>query len=80
SRRVLDRRDVRALLSAATLAAVARFGDRASVSLGCVGTGALGDEPIYRSPDELADDVAIAAEAGATDLALFDLGGVLARP
>jgi hypothetical protein len=45
-----------------------------------VGTGAFGDEPTYRSPAELADDVAVARGAGVDDLALFDLGGVLRRP
>ncbi len=40
---------------------------------------AFGDEPVYRSPAELADDVAIARAAGIDDLALFELGGVLRR-
>jgi hypothetical protein len=44
-----------------------------------VGTGAFGDEPSYRSVDELRRDVAIATAAGITDLSLFDLGGILRR-
>lgn len=69
----LDRADARAIL--------ARFARRAqSISLGCVGKGALGDERTYRDPGELADDVAIARACGVDDLALFDLSGVLARP
>ncbi|MEM1031067.1 MAG: hypothetical protein AAF928_11905 [Myxococcota bacterium] len=57
-----------------------RFGNEASVSLGCVGRGALGDEPTYRDHRELAEDVAIAQATGVDDLVLFSLGGVLARP
>jgi hypothetical protein len=49
------------------------------MSLGCVGTGALVDEPVYRDPSELAEDVAIARAGGCHDLSLFDLGGVLHR-
>lgn len=55
------------------------FGERAGVSLGAVGTGALGDEPVYRHPGELREDVERARAAGCDVLTLFDLGGVLAR-
>jgi hypothetical protein len=58
----------------------ARYGVRASVSLGAVGTGALGDERTYRDPAELVEDVGIARGAGIDDLALFNLDGALARP
>ncbi|MDB4998076.1 MAG: hypothetical protein JWM74_5508, partial [Myxococcaceae bacterium] len=57
----------------------ARFGGTAGISLGAVGLGALGNEPVYRSPTELAEDVAIARAAGLDDLTLLDLGGVLTR-
>jgi hypothetical protein len=80
SRGVFGRRGARALLAAGARVARARFGARAGVSLGVVGTGAFGDEPVYRSPEELSEDVAAARAAGIRDLALFDLGGVLARP
>ncbi len=76
----LRRPDARARLDRYARPARARFGARASVSLGAVGTGALGDERTYRSEAELADDVALARAAGVEDLALFDLAGVLARP
>jgi hypothetical protein len=79
SRGALRRRDVMALLARGTERVVRRFGERAGVSLGCVGTGAFEHEPIYRTPAELAADVAIARSMGCTRLALFDLGGVLAR-
>ena len=79
SRGLLRRRDARALLGTIALRARARFGARAGISLGAVAVGALGDERPYRSPAELADDVAIARAAGIHDLALFDLRGVLAR-
>jgi hypothetical protein len=52
----------------------------ASLSLGCVGLGALGDEPLYRGPGELAEDVAAARGEGVDDLALFNLAGLLERP
>jgi hypothetical protein len=80
SRGTLGRRHAQALLAGAARRAVRRWGDAGGISLGCVGTGAFEDEPIYRSPRELAEDVAIARAEGSIDLSLFDLGGVLARP
>jgi hypothetical protein len=80
SRRTLRRQDTCELLAGATVRACEKWGSRAGVSLGCVGTGAFADEPVYRSPAELAEDVAIARAAGSDALSLFDLGGVLARP
>lgn len=79
SRGTLRRRDTRALLAAATVRAMRRWGPRAGVSLGCVGTGAFEDEPTYGSPSELAEDAAVARAAGCERLSLFDLGGVLSR-
>jgi hypothetical protein len=79
SRGTLRRRDTRALLAAATIRTVKRWSDRAGMSLGCVGVGAFEDEPIYRDPSELAEDVAIVRASGCTQLSLFDLGGVLTR-
>lgn len=79
SRGALRREDVRGFLGLAAADAAARYGDRAGGSLGAVGVGAFGDEPIYRSAAELADDVAITTAAGVEDLTLFDLGGVLRR-
>lgn len=79
SRGTVRRRDAEALLAAASRRVVRRWGGRASISLGCVGTGAFEDEPVYRAPAELAEDVALARTAGCDDLSLFDLGGVLAR-
>lgn len=79
SRGALGRRHAAALLAAATSRAVRRWGPRAGMSVGCVGTGAFEDEPVYRDPTELADDVTIVRAAGCDDLSLFDLGGVLSR-
>jgi hypothetical protein len=73
SRGLLKRADARAVL--ARLA-----GGASGVSLGAVGTGALGDERTYRDVSELADDVAIVRRCGVEDIALFDLSGVLSRP
>jgi hypothetical protein len=79
SRGAIRRRDAGLLLSAACARALRRWGASAGMSLGCVGTGALVDEPVYRDPSELAEDAALARAAGCHDLSLFDLGGVLAR-
>jgi hypothetical protein len=80
SRGLVSRNDARALVHTIARASAARFGSRASMSLGLVGAGALGDEPVYRSVAELREDVACARAAGVDDLALYDLGAVLARP
>lgn len=76
---VVSRPDARALLAQFAREALGRLGTRASLSLGAVGVGALGDEKTYRGPEELAEDVAVARYEGIEDLALFDLSGVLAR-
>ncbi len=75
----MRRDDAVALLGDCCARARARFGDAAGVSLGAVDTGALGDEPVYRSPAELARDVAVATACGVGDLTLFDLAGALRR-
>ena len=80
SRGLLRRADARALLWTIARATNERYGSRASISVGAVGIGALGDEPTYCSPDELVDDVSLVRAAGINDLALFNLDGALARP
>jgi len=52
---------------------------RASMSLGLVGSGKLGNEPTYRGPHALLRDVQVARAAGVDDLALFSLEGALLR-
>jgi hypothetical protein len=79
SRGVVDRRRAEQLLVACARFGRRRFGERAAMSLGCVGAGAFGVEPSYRDASELARDVAIARRAGIEELALFDLGGVMRR-
>jgi hypothetical protein len=80
SRGVLPRNSASALLAQTARAARQRWDDRASLSLGSVGVGALGDERPYRNVTELAHDVALARACGVDDLALFDLGGALQKP
>ena len=80
SRGLLRRDDALAVLTAVAGACSRRWGARAAVSLGVVGVGALGDESAYRTPRELAEDVALAEAAGIEELVLFALDGVLARP
>lgn len=75
----LDREDARFLLASLCARVRARFGAVGGVSLGAVSTGALGDEPVYRSPAELSDDVSLCVAAGIDDLTLFDYAGVLSR-
>ncbi len=79
ARGLLRREHAETLVSAGALACVRRFGPRARVALGAVGIGALGDEATYADTDELARDVAITRRAGIDDIALFDLGGAIAR-
>lgn len=80
SRGLVGRRDARVMLARLAAEARAHLGGRASISLGCVGTGALGDERTFRTVDELGDDVALARAAGVDHIALYNLEGVLARP
>lgn len=80
SRGLLRRDDALALLGVIARTAARRWGTRAAVSLGVVGVGALGDERAYRTPRELAEDVAVAEAAGLTEIVLFGLDGILARP
>ncbi len=79
SRGLIDRRRAEGLLSRCAASSRKRFGERAALSLGCVGAGAFGSEPSYRDPRELARDVALARAARIDELALFDLGGVMRR-
>jgi hypothetical protein len=79
SRGVVDRRRAEAMLAATARFGRRRFGEQIALSLGCVGTGAFGDEACYRDVRELARDVALARAAGIDELALFDLGGVVRR-
>ncbi len=79
SRGVFGREHAVELLAAGTLRALRRWGPSAGVSIGCVGVGAFEDEPVYRSPAELAEDAALVRVAGCRDVSLFDLGGVLTR-
>lgn len=52
-------------------------GARASIGLGCVGTGALDDEATWSEPGELARDVACVRAAGIDDISLFCLEGLM---
>lgn len=79
SRGVLDRRASVGVLGECARLARGRYASRASISLGTVGVGAFTDEPIYRSPIELVEDVAMARANGVDDLSLFDLGGIVRR-
>lgn len=77
---LLRRADALAVVAQVSRQAVARFGSQVGASLGAVGVGAFGSEPVLRSPQELREDVRAARAAGIDALTLLDLGGVLARP
>jgi hypothetical protein len=77
---LVDRRRAEALLVGCARLTRRRFGDRAAVSLGTVGPGAFGDEPSYRTADELARDVALVRGAGIEEISVFELGGMVRRP
>jgi hypothetical protein len=79
SRGALARQHARRLLWEVATRLVRAHGHRAALSLGTVGTGALVNEPCYRSADELREDVAIALSAGVSIFSLFELRGVLER-
>lgn len=76
----LGPRVARDLVGLTAQAARGTFGERAALSLGVVGAGALGDERPFDSLRALRHDVAAARSAGVEDLALFDLLGALRRP
>ena len=80
SRGLFRRRDARAMLHTIAATTARRWGRRAAISLGVVGPGALGDERAYRTPAELAEDVALAEAAGIEEIVLFALDGLAARP
>lgn len=80
ARGLLRREDAVGLVGDFCATARRHFGERASVSLGVVQVGALGDERPYRSVQELADDASVAQAAGLTQLSLHELAGVLMRP
>ena len=79
SRGLVNRRRAEQLLAITARLSRTRLGPTTGLSIGCVGTGAFGDEPSYRGIDELARDVELATAAGITELALFDLGGCVRR-
>lgn len=80
SRKLLTVRDVRAAHQPLLRHIGRRFGTRAHASIGVTGIGVFGDEPSYDDPTELAADAAAARAAGVTDIAVFCLEGILARP
>ncbi len=75
----LERRDTLSLLGHSARIAHRRFGRRTSISVGAIDVGALGDEPTYRSVDELREDVAVTKAAGVEHIVLFSLCGAIRR-
>ena len=80
SRGLLTDADARAIHQPLLQRVHDRFGTGAHASLGVTGVGVFGDEPSWSSPADLAADVAAARAAGISDIAVFCLEGILARP
>jgi len=79
SKGFLSERDARAMHYRLFKHLARAFGPRAHASLGVTGTGKLGDEPVYPSPEGLAKDASAARAAGIDDLAIFCLEGLVGR-
>lgn len=73
----VSRRTTERIMHAVLNAGKQHFGSALGVSLGTVGPGAFGDEPCYRSADELRRDMMIAKAHQVAEIALFDLGGIV---
>jgi hypothetical protein len=56
-----------------------KYGGRAAVSLGATGTGVLGNEPIFETVEELMVGVEASLAAGARDISIYNLEGVISR-
>lgn len=56
-----------------------RFSEKAGVSLGVTGTGILGNEPSFDTPERLVIGIEAALAAGITDISIYNLEGILER-
>ena len=56
-----------------------KYGGRAAVSLGVTGTGVLGNEPTFETVEELMVGVDASLAAGARDISIYNLEGVISR-
>ncbi len=54
-----------------------KLGSRAGLSVGVTYIGKLGNEPYYKSPNEMKPDISAAKAAGISDIAIYNLEGVL---
>lgn len=79
SKGMLGAGDARAIHHHLISAIEKQWGAASHVSLGLVGTGVLGDEPTYQTPQELAEDAAAVRAAGITDIGIFCLEGILGK-
>ncbi|MBI3072463.1 MAG: hypothetical protein HYY84_10145 [Deltaproteobacteria bacterium] len=77
---LVSRADARALMSLLLERALAFDRRHTAVSIGLTSTGQMKDEEIYRSPIDLALDVAAVRALGVDDISVYSLEGILARP
>lgn len=77
SRGLCTRAMARRLVGLCARAVRARVGERGGVSLGLLGTGALGDEPLYPGLEPLLEDTRACVREGVRDVSLYDLRGLL---
>jgi hypothetical protein len=77
---LVSRADARALMVLLLERALAFDRRRTAVSVGLTSTGQMKDEEIYRSPIDLALDIAAVRALGIDDITVYSLEGILARP
>jgi hypothetical protein len=57
-----------------------KYGGRAAVSLGVTGKGVLGNEPTFETVEDLMVGVEASLAAGARDISIYNLEGLVSRP
>lgn len=80
SRGMVSARDAHWYLYSAMRDLKAALWERAAVSIGVTWIGKLGDEPYYKSPEELRPDVEAAKAALIEDITIYNLEGILKSP
>lgn len=77
SKGIISKKDAAWLLYSRCKDLRMNLGDRAALSVGVTYKGKLGNEPYYKSPDEMKLDISAAKAAGINDIAIYNLEGIL---
>ncbi len=56
-----------------------KYGDKLMTSVGLIGTGILGNEPVYKNPSQLKEDLNDVSKLGIKKVAIYSLEGVFRR-